>query len=45
MLEGSKLVKLDSYYLKEKIYEVNKKEEKLVGLLKNLEEINIKSVV
>lgn len=45
MSEGSKLAKLDSHHLKEKIHEVNKKEEKLAGSLKNLEETNIKSAV
>lgn len=41
--EGSKLAKLDSHHLKEKMNEVNKKEEKLAGSLKKLEETNIKS--
>uniref|UniRef100_K1P8Q7 Laminin-like protein epi-1 n=1 Tax=Magallana gigas TaxID=29159 RepID=K1P8Q7_MAGGI len=43
--EGSKLAKLDSHHLKEKIHEVNKKEKKLAGSLKNLQETNIKSAV
>lgn len=43
--EGSKLAKLDSHHLKEKMNEVNKKEEKLAGSLKKLEETNIKSAV
>lgn len=43
--EGSKLAKLDSHHLKEKMNEVNKKGEKLAGSLKKLEETNIKSAV
>lgn len=43
--EGSKLAKLDSHHLKEKMNEVNKKEEKLAGSLKKLEETNMKSAV
>lgn len=43
--EGSKLAKLDSHHLKEKMNEVNKKEEKLAGSLKKLEKTNIKSAV
>lgn len=43
--ERNKLAKLDSHHLKEKMDEVNKKEENLAGSLKNLEEKNIKNAV